>query len=405
MDVNPQGFNCPLCLGASNAGYEQCSRLVASTVALLASYGWLTLLSLLLNRKFDQVMLVLSRKVTMQAIQNFLTNYSANFHMALILWPILSALLTLPILAYLYHRDGRLRFSSMVGTYLSVLYVLGLGCFTLYPLPDGTPGPGITYGIEPNFNPLSFVNDIAKDGLKAVFQLVFNVLFFVPLGFIAGRLGRMKLIPTVLVGVATSALIEIAQLTGLFGLYPFAYRCCDVDDLICNTLGAVIGWLLARLFSRFVPEPRESLEITKRPGLVRRVVALWIDLTLVWLGGMIAYSAITFLLRSYNASLAVELFINTSYTSSDVLELTWLVAFVIMEVIIPWFNNGSTLGGMFVRMTCESRSRTPGRRLLFYVVRSATIIAIIWVPLCFIVIPVILMLYLANRRLPQDMVP
>lgn len=405
MDVNPQGFNCPLCLGASNAGYEQCSRLVASTVALLASYGWLTLLSLLLNRKFDQVMLVLSRKVTMQAIQNFLTNYSANFHMALILWPILSALLTLPILAYLYHRDGRLRFSSMVGTYLSVLYVLGLGCFTLYPLPDGTPGPGITYGIEPNFNPLNFVNDIAKDGLKAVFQLVFNVLFFVPLGFIAGRLGRMKLIPTVLVGVATSALIEIAQLTGLFGLYPFAYRCCDVDDLICNTLGAVIGWLLARLFSRFVPEPRESLEITKRPGLVRRVVALWIDLTLVWLGGMIAYSAITFLLRSYNASLAVELFINTSYTSSDVLELTWLVAFVIMEVIIPWFNNGSTLGGMFVRMTCESRSRTPGRRLLFYVVRSATIIAIIWVPLCFIVIPVILMLYLANRRLPQDMVP
>lgn len=350
-------------------------------------------------------MLVWSRKVTMQAIQNFLTNYSANFHMALTLWPILSALLTLPILAYLYHRDGRLRFSSTVGTYLSVLYILGLGCFTLYPLPDGTSGPGITYGIEPNFNPLNFVNDIAKDGLKAVFQLAFNVVFFVPLGFIAGRLGRVKLIPTVLVGAATSALIEVAQLTGLFGLYPFAYRCCDIDDLICNTLGAVFGWLLARLFSRFVPEPRESLEITKHPGLIRRVVALWIDLSCAWLAGMIAYSAITFLLRSFNAPLAVELFINASYMSDDVLKITWLVAFVIMEVIIPWFNNGSTLGGMFVRMTCESRSRTTGRRLLFYAVRAVTIIAIIWAPLCFIAIPVILMLYLANRRLPQDLVP
>lgn len=341
----------------------------------------------------------------MQAIQNFLSNYSANFSMALLLWPVLSAFLTLPILAYLYHRDGRLRVSSTVGTYLSVLYILGLGCFTLYPLPDGISGPGITYGIEPNFNPLNFMHDIAKDGLKAVFQLAFNVVFFVPLGFIAGRLWRVRFVPTVLLGAAVSAFIEIAQLTGLFGIYPFAYRCCDVDDLLCNTLGAVFGWLLAKLFSRFVPEVSESLEITRRPSLVRRGVALWIDLTLAWIASMVVYSGVILIGRSFSASLVGSLFVGQPYASGETLEVIWWVIFVIMEVVIPWCNHGSTLGGMFVRMTCESRSRTLSLRALFYAVRTAVIVALIWIPVCFIAIPVVLALYLANRRMPQDLVP
>ena len=177
----------------------------------------------------------------MGAVKHFLGNYSENFAAALILWPLASLALTLPILAYLYHRDGRLRFGSVAGTYLTVLYVVGIGCFTLYPLPSGDAGPGITWGVAPNFNPLNFANDIAKDGLRAVFQLAFNVVFFMPLGFIGGRLLRLRFATTVLLGLAASVLVETAQLTGLFGLYPYAYRCCDVDDVLTNTLGAALG--------------------------------------------------------------------------------------------------------------------------------------------------------------------
>ena len=180
----------------------------------------------------------------MGAVKHFLGNYSENFAAALVLWPALSFLLTLPILAYLYHRDGRLRFGTFVGAYLTVLYVCGLGCFTLYPLPSGDAGLGITYGVAPNFNPMNFANDIAKDGLKAVFQLAFNVAFFMPLGFIAGRLLRLKFLPSVLLGMTASLLIETAQLTGLFGLYEHPYRLFDVDDLITNTLGAALGYLI-----------------------------------------------------------------------------------------------------------------------------------------------------------------
>ena len=229
----------------------------------------------------------------MNAVKHFLGNYSENFAAALVLWPVLSFMLTLPILAYLYHRDGRLRFGTFVGAYLTVLYVCGLGCFTLYPLPQGDAGPGITYGVAPNFNPMNFMNDIAKDGLKAVFQLAFNVVFFTPLGFIAGRLLRLRFLPSVLLGLAASLLIEVSQLTGLFGIYPYAYRCCDVDDVITNTLGAALGWVCAWLLGRVVPPGQlADAEPTEHPGFVRRCVALWIDLVIVWLVAVVPYGAV-----------------------------------------------------------------------------------------------------------------
>ena len=50
-------------------------------------------------------------------------------------------------------------------------------------------------------------------------------------------------------GFALSLAVELTQITGTWGLYPCAYRKFDVDDLVLNTLGVVVGFLLAkRLF-------------------------------------------------------------------------------------------------------------------------------------------------------------
>lgn len=130
------------------------------------------------------------RTDAMNLIRRFLAGYTDNFLLALMLWPLASLLLTLPILAWLYHRDGRLRFGSAVSTYLAVLYVLGLGCFTLYPLPSGDSGLGITYGVPWQLDPLAFVGDFAREGVSTLPQIAFNVVLFMPLGFIAGRLLR-----------------------------------------------------------------------------------------------------------------------------------------------------------------------------------------------------------------------
>ena len=340
----------------------------------------------------------------MGAVKHFLGNYSENFAAALVLWPVLSFMFTLPILAYLYHRDGRLRFGTFVGAYLTVLYVCGLGCFTLYPLPQGDAGLGITYGVAPNFNPMNFMNDIAKDGLKAVFQLAFNVVFFMPLGFIAGRLLRLRFLPSVLLGLAASLLIEVSQLTGLFGIYPYAYRCCDVDDVITNTLGAALGWVCAWLLGRVVPPGQlADAEPTEHPGFVRRCVALWIDLVIVWLVAVVPYGAVA--VGFEVAAQAPPTFpdMTANQTAALVINGLAIVTLVVVEVVIPWFHDGSTPGGSFVRMTFETHPRTTGYRVVFYAARSATLVlAYLWVPWMVIIL---LVFYLVKREMPYDLIP
>ncbi|OFE15721.1 hypothetical protein BA895_21635 [Humibacillus sp. DSM 29435] len=83
-----------------------------------------------------------------------------------------------------------------------------------------------------------------------------------------------------------SLLIETTQGTGIFGLYPCPYRLADVDDLLTNTLGAVIGWCIgagARRAWPFVPPPaRVDL---KPPTGRRRLAAAFVDVSLVVLMG------------------------------------------------------------------------------------------------------------------------
>lgn len=344
----------------------------------------------------------------MGAVTGFLSNYSGNVKAAFALWPAFSLLLTLPILAYLYHRDGRLRPSSIIGTYLAVLYLLGIGCFTLWPLPEGTSGPGITYGIEPNFNPLGLIGNIQEDGLRAVFELLFNTVFFMPLGFIAKRLLRLRLGTTVLLAFAVSLLVETAQLTGIFGMYPYAYRCFDVDDLITNTLGGGIGWLVAAALGQVLPDAPKPVETDRHPGFVRRCVALWIDLMLTGAGAVVLWSVIVAVqLFTAATSLPEAIRVVDSSDASSLtawaLLLTPAILFLVLETVVPWVNHGSTPGGAFVHMTCEDRKRTTGLRLAFYAARTLTLAALVVLP--WLALPFLLIFYAVARRMPYDYVP
>ena len=327
-------------------------------------------------------------------LAQFLGRFSESFAAAVALWPLASMVLTLPILAYLYHRDGRLRAASAVSAYLAVLYVLGLGCFTLYPLPDGASGPGITYGIEPRFNPLGFLDDLAKDGVRALPDMVANVAFFVPLGFIAGRLLRWRFAPTLALGFGASLLIETAQLTGLFGLYPYAYRMFDVLDLFCNTMGAAFGWSGTVLAGRLLPPSESAREgrVTDRPGFVRRAVADWIDLTVM---GVVLIALLA------AASVVMHAAGDSSWADGSWWERAAAIAvFVAFEGVVPWLRQGRTLGGGFVRMTCETRPRAGWQRLAFYVARVLTLAAAVALPP--LLAMALLLFYAFARRMPYD---
>ena len=71
-------------------------------------------------------------------------------------------------------------------------------------------------------------------GKSESIQNINNILVFIPFGFFFPGKQIKTLILTVLIFSAT---IEIVQFAANLGW-------CEVDDVICNTLGAVVGWFL-----------------------------------------------------------------------------------------------------------------------------------------------------------------
>lgn len=336
------------------------------------------------------------RTDTMNLIRHFLAGYTESFILALVLWPMASFALTLPILAWLYHRDGRLRFGSAVSTYLAVLYVLGLGCFTLYPLPSGDSGPGITYGVPWQLDPLAFVGDFARDGVSTLPQIAFNVVLFMPLGFIAGRLLRWGFWRSVVAGLLVSFCVEAAQGTGLFGVYPYAYRTADVDDLIYNASGAALGWACAAALARLLPPGAlaEEGEVTHAPGFVRRCVAFWLDTLLTTLISTVVAGIVILVLHNVPGG---ERWVDEPWA-------LWAecLAFVLVELVRPALHGGSTPGGAFVRMSCETKPRSGWRRAAFYVARLVVLGgAYLFLPLAW---PLLVLFYLFARRMPYDFI-
>lgn len=66
-------------------------------------------------------------------------------------------------------------------------------------------------------------------------DLVVNAVLFLPFGSIlSGLLSRIKIRTCIAAGVLTSVLIELAQLLSHRGI-------CDIDDLIANSIGVVLG--------------------------------------------------------------------------------------------------------------------------------------------------------------------
>ena len=306
----------------------------------------------------------------------FLKNFSEPFAFAMALWPFVSMLLTVPVLALLYHRDNRIRLSSAIVAYGTVLYLLGLLCFTLYPMPADATAYCAAHHLTPQLNPLQFIGDIRTDGLTAVLQIAFNIVFFLPLGFIMGRIWRWPLLVTAVLSFATSLSLETMQLTGLMGVFPCAYRLFDVDDLLWNTTGALIGFALAMLSLRLIPARVADMTPTTTPGFMRRLITFIIDMTLIAFAVMPAHLFVM-IVRSNLPSGS-----NGSWQSMEPFDWTgsilFLAALILFEGVVPWLRGGCTFGGSFTHMTIETRPREGWLRVAFYVARMATLIAVVW---------------------------
>jgi len=89
---------------------------------------------------------------------------------------------------------------------------------------------------------MSKINYIPFSQENHIMQYVLNVIMLMPFGFLLPAIWRRtnKIWCIALSGFSLSLLIELSQMLN--------HRRSDVDDLIMNTLGAVLGLLLFRAF-------------------------------------------------------------------------------------------------------------------------------------------------------------
>lgn len=74
-----------------------------------------------------------------------------------------------------------------------------------------------------------------------------NLLLLMPLGFMAPIIWKRfrRASPMVLLCVATSLSIELVQYVGSFLVFGIRWKSVDVDDVIVNVLGGMLGFLLS----------------------------------------------------------------------------------------------------------------------------------------------------------------
>ncbi len=264
----------------------------------------------------------------------------------------LSAFLVLfvPILVVESRQWGQIRLTRLIGAAMVAVYGVALIAYTLLPFPDADwcatqPAPGR------NLTPFAFLDDIrsqtAGESWRATLtsfvflQVAFNVLLFVPWGALVRRFfGRGVLLATVS-GLAVSLLIESTQGTGAFGVFGCAYRVADVDDVITNTAGALLGALIAPLVLFWLPDTRrigasraEARPVTRRRRLAGMVIDLGLFI-LVPFALTVAHRAVVFYL------LGDPLPGDDTWTGPFAWTALWLVVGVFLPSVI---GSGASLG-------------------------------------------------------------
>ena len=290
------------------------------------------------------------------------SDYRETILTACVLFPFIAGIFTLPFMVRQYRKFGGIAFMRVIVVYSFILYMLCAFLLTVLPLPSieavrSAPDRPIQW--IPFFDlvqamgkagfsfdtPQTFVTgSVWKSFLTSsgLFQILANILMQIPLGFYLRYYFKRTLKQTLLIGLCVSLFYELTQLSGLFFIYPKPYRFTEMDDLINNTLGAVIGYWIAPLLMKLLPSRDAIDQISYDKGhritVIRRVLAAGID----W---MIFFVLVT-LVNLYPPISGIEssmLFIGSNFFGY----ILWVLLYFCLA---QYLMKGRTLGKMLLKI-------------------------------------------------------
>ena len=308
--------------------------------------------------------------------------------MEIYLYPISTALLhfwlaafyfTTPYIFFNYYKYGSVSFYRSIIIFTFAFYMLCAFYLTILPLPDPAK---VKENVGPftQFIPFYFIYDFFKNTsfnihnfssvirifTKGVFlQPLFNTILLLPFGIYLSYYFKRNFKQVFFLTALLSLFYETTQITGLYGIYEKPYRIFDVDDIILNTFGGVLGYFIGTYISKILPD-REAIDKANfqkgmQVGYIRRYFAGMVDFNIVMLFSSILY---------YQWFPITKDYINP-------------IAFLGYFVLLPVFTRGKTLGKMLVRIRVVTVDST--KPLIFHLLIKYGLVYCLYVLLSLVI--------------------
>ena len=227
--------------------------------------------------------------------------YISAIKIAIMFFPIVAVLLSVPFLIFHYRKYGSISVLRTVLLFSLFFYLLCCYFLVILPLPSRSVVSGYTSQTY-NLKPFYFVPDlIMNDSFNMIdinsysiifknnkyYDAFFNIIMIIPFGIYLRYYFKCGFFKTIFLSFTLSLFFELTQLSGLYFFYPRPYRLFDINDLINNTLGGSIGYIICPLFTFFLPS-RDRIDSNdyingSTVSYGRRFISLLIDYSLVFL--------------------------------------------------------------------------------------------------------------------------
>lgn len=307
-----------------------------------------------------------------------MSNFIYDIQLGFLAFPLVALLLAMPYALYQYRRFGAISTWKTFVVFTFILYCLCTVSLIVFPLPADHSAM-VESARTPQLHPFNVIEQIRETTdfsmsdrstwgptlrSPVVYEAVFNVMLTMPLGAYLCYLFRCRWWMALLIGMATTLLFETSQLTGLFGIYEHPYRLFDVDDLILNTTGTMLGFWLMIPLAWALPSMDEVNEQSRERGssrvsLTRRLIASIVDLTI-----LLAVFAIAWIMLSpTDAQIAKALAVDPSRAGAKTLAFRFIGGLLAdpMSALLIALGIGAVL---FAVIPMASKGRTIGKALV-----------------------------------------
>ena len=283
--------------------------------------------------------------------------YLIPLQSALLLFPFLAAIITLPYIIIQYRKYGSILPIRVLIVYSFIFYLLCAYFLVVLPLPPIEEVAGYTKPImqlipfaslkEFTMNSSLIWNDPATYltalNEPSLYLIIFNILLTVPFGVYLRYYFQCSWKKTLLFTFLLTLSFECLQLSALFGYYPRPYRLFDVDDLITNTLGGMLGYAITPVFAHFLVSrsrmDEKAYDRGRSVSPLRRALAFFFDNLIILLTTAIITALILFL---HDELLLIS--------PANRICLIYLAVVFLYLFILPILMHGRTLGKAAVKI-------------------------------------------------------